>query len=68
MYGPEGDLLLCEVVTYEIAYENVGEGEAIDVFIANKVPLERVRPGDAPDQQRRQLLGRLRHTLDGGYA
>jgi parallel beta-helix repeat protein len=37
MYGPEGDLLPGQLVTYQIAYENVGEAEAFDVFVANKL-------------------------------
>jgi hypothetical protein len=37
MYGPGGDLLPGQLVTYTIAYENVGEGVAFDVFIMNKL-------------------------------
>jgi parallel beta-helix repeat protein len=37
MYGPAGDLLPGQLVTYQIAYENVGEAEAFDVFVANKL-------------------------------
>jgi uncharacterized repeat protein (TIGR01451 family) len=38
MYGPSGDLLPGQLVTYEIAYENIGEGTAFGVFIMNKLP------------------------------
>jgi hypothetical protein len=38
MYGPAGDLLPGQWVTYEVSYENVGEGTAFGVFIANKLP------------------------------
>jgi hypothetical protein len=37
MYGPAGDLLPGQLVTYQIAYENVGEAEAFEVFVANKL-------------------------------
>jgi hypothetical protein len=35
--GPEGDLLPGQLVTYTIFFENVGEGEAFDVFIVNEL-------------------------------
>jgi parallel beta-helix repeat protein len=38
MYGPSGDLLPGQLVTYEVAYENIGEGTAFGVFIMNKLP------------------------------
>ncbi len=38
LYGPAGDLLPGQLVTYEVAYENVGAGIAFDVFVANKLP------------------------------
>lgn len=40
MYGPAGDLLPGQLVAYTIAYENVGAGEAHDVFIVDKLPDE----------------------------
>lgn len=32
-YGPMGDVVPGQLITYRITYENVGEGEAFDVFI-----------------------------------
>ncbi len=37
IYGPQGDLLPGQVLSYTIAYENIGAGNAIGVFIVNKL-------------------------------
>jgi len=36
-YGPAGDLLPGEVVSYTVAYENVGEGEAYGVYVEDRL-------------------------------
>ncbi len=40
MYGPDGDLLPGQLITYDVAYENIGEGTAFGVFILNKLPVD----------------------------
>ncbi len=38
IYGPAGDLLPGQVVTYTITYENEGEGRAYGVYVVNRLP------------------------------
>jgi len=38
IYGPEGDLLPGQVITYTITYENEGEGRAYGVYVVNQLP------------------------------
>ena len=37
LYGPEGDLIPGQRVTYTIAYENIGAGAAHDVFVVDEL-------------------------------
>lgn len=37
LFGPAGDLLPGQVVSYTITYENEGEGDAFDVFVVDKL-------------------------------
>jgi|GEM_PF-627768 len=38
IYGPEGDLLPGQVVTYTVTYENEGAGRAYGVYVVNPLP------------------------------
>ncbi len=37
LFGPSGDLLPGQLITYTITYENVGAGQAFDVFVVDKL-------------------------------